>query len=125
MSPLLVELDIFSGRPNPTWRLSPGEAGELLEKLRALGPGSRPRMGLGYRGFVIHRADSRGHMVPWLRIGLAAVSVLTGSTQRSYRDTEGIESWLKEKAVQQGFGPLIRSAAPTGQGLTDEKEDKP
>lgn len=50
-----VELDIFSGRPNPRWALD-GPAAERLRELHArlrLFEGSPPEPpGLGYRGFV-------------------------------------------------------------------------
>lgn len=52
-----VELDIFSGRPNPRWELDPDERetitailADLPEPLPELGPPDRP---LGYRGFRI------------------------------------------------------------------------
>ena len=52
---MIVEIDLFSGRPNPRWELGPVEA-RALEKLEA---GLRPAAGpppeppaLGYRGFV-------------------------------------------------------------------------
>lgn len=30
-----IELDIFSGRPNPSWILSPKEERELVERVKA------------------------------------------------------------------------------------------
>jgi hypothetical protein len=55
-SEVRVELDIFSGRPNPSWMLAPPERDELL---RALGAAqqetaARELPGLGYRGFAVH-----------------------------------------------------------------------
>ena len=50
-----VELDIFSGRPNPAWPLDEAAAGELRRRLAALSPspaGAPEPPGLGYRGFV-------------------------------------------------------------------------
>lgn len=54
-----VELDIFSGRPNPSWTLAPPERDRLLRELRlrtreVAAPRSLP--GLGYRGFVLRIA---------------------------------------------------------------------
>lgn len=52
-----IELDIFSGRPNPTWTLSPKEAGEFAERLRTGSVKVRPvddvRGVLGYRGIIV------------------------------------------------------------------------
>jgi hypothetical protein len=53
-SPASVELDIFSGRPNPRWELSPPEVRSLRSLQRFLRPTSTAPFeppGLGYRGF--------------------------------------------------------------------------
>ena len=53
---MLVELDIFSGRPNPRWELDE-HAAETLRRLvsrlsvTSASPPEAP--GLGYRGFVV------------------------------------------------------------------------
>jgi|SRR5262245_5774353 len=58
---MIVELDVFSGRPNPRWELD----GDSAESLRRLIGGLPPTAdappeppGLGYRGFVF--ATERG-----------------------------------------------------------------
>ena len=51
-----VELDIFSGRPNPGWEVAGPQREEFLEALRSLPESTaRPPLndGLGYRGFVV------------------------------------------------------------------------
>jgi len=52
---MVVELDIFSGRPNPRWQLSEGETAHftrLIKQLERASVGSPPAPpGLGYRGF--------------------------------------------------------------------------
>jgi hypothetical protein len=57
---MLVELDAFSGRPNPRWRLSDSEVAELARLIAGLAPasgGSSPNPpGLGYRGFRLEGA---------------------------------------------------------------------
>ncbi len=54
-----VELDIFSGRPNPSWSLSETEAQQLRAKLEKLPEvACRPLdLPLGYRGFVVQLAQ--------------------------------------------------------------------
>jgi hypothetical protein len=49
-----IELDVFSGRPNPTWALNDEEAKEFLSKFKLLtvSDSDKPLYdGLGYRGF--------------------------------------------------------------------------
>jgi hypothetical protein len=57
---LQVELDAFSGRPNPSWELTGAQAADFVARLRALQPVPEARPsgdGLGYRGFIV-RATS-------------------------------------------------------------------
>ena len=53
---MLVELDIFSGRPNPRWQLDEQGAEalrELLSRLAATTDSPPEPPGLGYRGFLL------------------------------------------------------------------------
>jgi hypothetical protein len=58
---LEVELDIFSGMPNPTWMLSEPQEKTLHELLRSEPAQISPlrttsqRLGLGYRGVTVRR----------------------------------------------------------------------
>ena len=66
-----VELDLVSGRPNPTWALQGPPAIELLRRLDAVGgpspvPAEAPDR-LGYRGFVLSIED-KGVKRTW-RVG--------------------------------------------------------
>jgi hypothetical protein len=60
---VVLEIDAFSGRPNPTIELADEEAKEILERLRpqsrlAPAPDLTPPSYLGYRGVVVHGADA-------------------------------------------------------------------
>lgn len=52
-----VELDVFSGRPNPEWLLDPKEEDQLFARLEAeptlMIPLNTDTGGLGYRGYII------------------------------------------------------------------------
>jgi len=53
---ITVELDIFSGRPNPQWSLTPKEENELIARVMAEPSLTSPPEsagGLGYRGFTV------------------------------------------------------------------------
>jgi len=57
-----VELDIFSGRPNPQWTLTPQQSDEwdrLLQELPEGRADGEPPPGLGYRGFIVNPLDDR------------------------------------------------------------------
>lgn len=68
---MLVELDVFSGRPNPHWQLDEQHREELLRLQGHLTPASQTAPeppGLGYRGFVYSDRGGqvrayRGHVV--------------------------------------------------------------
>jgi hypothetical protein len=52
---MLVELDVFSGRPNPRWELDEQRSRELRLLEKRLTPAHEPAPeppGLGYRGFL-------------------------------------------------------------------------
>ena len=55
---MIVTLDIFSGRPNPSWTLSEGEQKQLLDRVtgRAVAPVEAAEFALGYRGLVVQTA---------------------------------------------------------------------
>ncbi|KQS48110.1 MULTISPECIES: hypothetical protein [unclassified Sphingomonas] len=58
-----VELDIFSGRPNPVWELDAPGSTALVTRLASLSehaPGAVELQGLGYRGFVFHSETHTG-----------------------------------------------------------------
>jgi hypothetical protein len=88
-APATVEVDVFSGRPNPTWTLSTTERADLRERLADL-PAADPAAfssNLGYRGFLVTAAD------------LGTVTVQRGTVRvgddRHYRDpNRELERWL-------------------------------
>jgi hypothetical protein len=68
-----VELDIFSGRPNPTWFLTEKQEQELVDRVVAdpsiLLPFSQVTPRLGYRGYILHVSnESEG---PWMKARLS------------------------------------------------------
>jgi hypothetical protein len=64
---ITIEVDVFSGRPNPSWELSADEARTLLQMLDGARSGPRREPcavpGLGYRGLnvKIFRAAGLSH----------------------------------------------------------------
>jgi len=100
-----VELDVFSGRPNPKWELNTGDTRKLQTKLDSLTEQTTPAAdpGLGYRGFVL-RGAGRTWRVFQGRVGLESPGPVI-----TYRDTPYVEVDLINQAKSQGYGDLIPS----------------
>jgi hypothetical protein len=85
---MLIELDIFSGRPNPRWQLDERIARQLAalhRKLPAIGEPRPEPSGLGYRGFI-YSLDGG----PWR----ASRGVVFGSDQMLADPARAIERLL-------------------------------
>lgn len=89
-----VTLNIFSGLPNPVWKLSPAQESELLSRLMGLQSAHEESFktapGLGYGGFVVRSEESPSSPDP--------IMVYDGLIQhggRVYMDTQrDLERWL-------------------------------
>lgn len=81
---LEVELDIFSGMPNPTWLLSDAQERELVERASAYPDQLSPeatddeQFSLGYRGLLVRMVKSSDDA--WSRARLP-LSFRVGSKQ--------------------------------------------
>lgn len=95
-----VELDIFSGMPNPTWLLTTADAERLAERIAAL-----PRISasqhsgkLGYRGLVVRVTD--GAETRLIRVQSGSVHIGEGETFIHARDDgRELERWLIETGM--------------------------
>jgi len=108
-----VELDVFSGVPNPTWVLSLAEASDLTRRISRLDPtvatGQRPD-NLGYRGFVVQIAAGSSASLQTIRAHHGIVEVVGSTRTAYYRDPQRqIELWL-----------LATAKPALGDGLTAE-----
>ena len=94
-----VELDAFSGRPNPRWETT----SPLQEKLDSLSEKTKPapEPGLGYRGFIIHQGDKS------VRVFSSRVTMERDGKSQTYRDTAGLEAELAKQARQHGYAGIV------------------
>lgn len=98
-----VQLDVFSGRPNPRWTLSGDRARELGERLSSVEPAEpREPPALGYRGFLV--SDSRIR----LRVFDSLVALQGKDATRYLRDVGGVEEYLLDQAREHGYGEVLR-----------------
>jgi len=90
-----VELDIFSGMPNPTWILTNAEADNFVKRLAALPPTSARELSgnLGYRGFIVQ--VTRGADAQLIRVQTGSVHISKGATNIYACDKDrALERWL-------------------------------
>jgi len=100
-----VEADLFSGRPNPTWALSPEEVEPLLALLRRLAPAPEREAPdrLGYRGLRLRFA----------RQGADVASVEVFGRRVRYRDKAG------SRTLADPGREVERSLVATGKGKVE------
>jgi hypothetical protein len=89
---LRIELDIFSGRPNPDWELQEASAAALQSIIDDASPSPTTvdAPGLGYRGFIVYGREAvriyRGHIS----------GERTGSQNRLANVGSKLDLWLLE-----------------------------
>lgn len=99
-----VAIRIFSGRPNPTWKLSQHQVIELLTKISSLNNTERDPIdkGLGYNGFSITRIDELSDLPREIEINDGIILVNYGNNRLAkYIDpTRSLEKWLLRIGAQ-------------------------
>jgi hypothetical protein len=108
---LQIELDAFSGRPNPRWELTGAEAEEFLERLRALEPtggSTAAGDGLGYRGFIARPNGEPSDGLGEIRIyGGTVLAQRGGRAERLSDPGRGLERWLLDTARGHVAEPVL------------------
>lgn len=96
-----IELDVFSGRPNPRWEMS-GTQAEFLRRLRSLKvspAGASTGDGLGYRGFVVRPNGGPVDGFDEVRLYKGSAVVRQGDRSETFSDPErSLERWLLDLA---------------------------
>jgi hypothetical protein len=102
--PMEIELDVFSGRPNPNWVASPDRAASVSRALSSLPAApARPEPGhLGYRGFVIRQRELHA------RVYDGHVTVTANGVTRTLVDSAGLAQQLIDDARERGFSEVIK-----------------
>jgi hypothetical protein len=104
-----VELDVFSGKPNPRWTLDQKRADEVLNALKAESPTTVPATAparLGYRGFILHIEGGDALTSPEVRIFGSLATVGSGKSQR-HLVVPTVEKLLLESAEAAGHKGLF------------------
>lgn len=99
-STMRVEVDVYSGRPNPVWELTQAQAAEFMARLARLPEAqeSGGSGGLGYRGLIVGADGVEGVGRVEIRSGVVRVERTDGSS-RSYLDEgRALELWTVEQS---------------------------
>jgi hypothetical protein len=101
-----VEIDLFSGRPNPAWELTAAEVSELKARLATLPTGSPVAMPevLGYRGLHIAPLPGRqginepssANTIIDVQVGGGAINAVryNGTALHLVDTSQSLECWL-------------------------------
>ncbi|HET8844725.1 MAG TPA: hypothetical protein VFN35_24855 [Ktedonobacteraceae bacterium] len=109
--PATIELDVYSGRPNPNWIPTAPERTEIgqhFQNLTALPTLPAVPDNLGYRGFLIHYPDGTIEV----RVYHGTIFITRAGHTDAYQDSHALENWLKEQARVHGEGDILKA---TGQ----------
>lgn len=128
---LEVELDIFSGMPNPVWILSEKEEKELIDRLTSepsqISTVSDEQFSLGYRGLVVREIKTDDGV--WSKTKLTAGTPLPGEFRvgsKPARQASAAE-WLlrtSEKPYKYaGVTDYLREVAAAGVSLVQSSRD--
>ena len=98
-----ITLNVFSGRPNPSWLLSDADEEHLNERLTSSQDLTEKRPsgvfgGLGYRGFSLTRDATHPHGPLSLMVHEGLVDQRAGGPNTL--DTSGLEGWLADRAAE-------------------------
>ncbi|MGW2374124.1 hypothetical protein [Kitasatospora sp. NPDC001683] len=98
-----VEVDLYSGRPNPRFPLRPAAVDELGRRIAALTPatgGERPYDGLGYRGMRVLTGPAE--TVAELVVSGELVTLRTpdGSLRHLRDPGRTLERWLLDQGAE-------------------------
>lgn len=106
-----IELDVFSGRPNPTWVLEDAVAAKVMGLLNQpkneAVPSGAPT-GLGYRGLILRIHDAPASVAQRIRVFRKISSTGEGPEARHHL-VQGLEELLLEDARARGHTELLRA----------------
>ena len=99
-----VTLDVFSGRPNPTWPLTKEQSILFLNNISEIKPTTEnmqnyPEKILGYRGFIVDEKGDKDLPLKRFEIYNGAIKVFSNNVSYILKDKDfQIENWLLQTA---------------------------
>ena len=138
--PATVTVSVFSGLPDPHWKLDAEDIETLKERMASLSVANpsqeqRARMSaLGYRGFVVRSKGVAGLPETFQALDgvvrTAAMPFGLEAEARYFNDDNDVEGWLIEQAFERQLGPKVKQllrehyerAGRAGGDVTDAAE---
>lgn len=98
-----VTLDIFSGRPNPSWELNQKQASLFLKEISNLKTTVKfhdsSKYGLGYRGFIVEEEANFAQKPRRFEVYNGIVNVVEKDSSYALEDKgHSVERWLLQTA---------------------------
>ena len=98
----VVTLDVYSGRPNPSWVLSDADSQKLTERVHAIDTVTSQKSsgalgGLGYRGFLVNHTPHSVQAHPAFHVHEGIIDKGLSEDNLVSRDRE-LEDWLLSTA---------------------------
>lgn len=120
MNQAKVELDIYSGRVNPSWLLTELETNELQTLLSQL-QRTRPiefAGSLGYRGFFVDLLDPKSRKMLQLKVFKSIIEIQTDGSPQFFTDANReVEHWL----LKSGESHLPHDEYKILKGIAEQK----
>lgn len=95
---MIVQVDLYSGRPNPQWTLTRAQEAELERRLNTmpLANSGEPTQGLGYRGVILSgQGGSTGQPLTVLISAGIVLERFESGVERRKRDVDrALEAWI-------------------------------
>jgi len=114
-----VTIDVFSGRPNPTWEMTSEEAKRLLAMFRAVSSSKADLVsratppGLGYRGIVVTRLKGDETVPEETRVFNSILSIRKAGSISYHEDNAKIQEFFLSQAKAKGHAALIEKMSAT------------
>jgi len=103
-----ITLDVFSGRPNPTWVLTKEQGLFFLNNVSQIKPTTEnlqnyPEKILGYRGFIVDEKGDKGLPLKRFEIYNGAIKAFSNDSYYILKDKDfRLEKWL----LQTGYNHI-------------------
>ncbi|MEO5681381.1 MAG: hypothetical protein ABIQ88_02005 [Chitinophagaceae bacterium] len=104
-----IQIDVFSGRPNPSWKVTAAESAALgphLIKQTVVACGAEPDT-LGYKGFIVTAKSSETANPEQIRVFDGKLWYYSNPLA-CYKDSDKLESMLIQQAKEKGFAQLMK-----------------